>query len=320
MGRVGATLIGSALLAGLGLSLITVGAGGGPTKNGFDVGEALISADAIVPGGPPRDGIPALDAPTFVGSEDAPYLQDGDRVLGLLRHGIARAYPIAILNWHEIVNDRVREEQVAITYCPLCGSGVAYVAEVHDRPLTFGVSGLLYNSDVLLYDRQTESLWSQILARAVSGPLKGQRLETIPIHHTTWSDWKTRHPDTTVLSRETGYRRDYTRDPYADYDKRAAVFFPVAAEDARFHPKEPVIGLEIEGTFKAYPFSELERTDGEVRDSVAGREVLVRFDPEHRTGSVHDASGQILPTITVYWFAWYAFHPDTAVFDAAGAR
>lgn len=304
------------LLGGLALFLAQVDADTGPLKNGFALDGALIPAHSILPGGPPRDGIPAIDAPEFIRADRADYLRGNDRVLGLRRHGIARAYPIAILNWHEIVNDRVDGEPIALTYCPLCGSGVAYLARAHDRTLKFGVSGLLYNSDVLLYDRQTESLWSQMLAQAVSGPLKGQRLVTIPIVHTTWADWKARYPDTTVLSRDTGYRRDYTRDPYADYEKRAALLFPVAATDARFHPKAQVIGLEIEGHYKAYPFSELERIGGDVRDTVAGHEVTVRFDPQNRTASVYDASGELLPTITAYWFAWYAFHPGTGVYEA----
>lgn len=304
------------LLGGLVFLFAQASAGAGPVKNGFDLEGALIPAPSILPGGPPRDGIPAIDSPKFIRADRADYLWGSDRVLGLRRHGITRAYPIAILNWHEIVNDRVDGESIALSYCPLCGSGVAYVARVHDRTLTFGVSGLLYNSDVLLYDHQTESLWSQIMAQAVSGPLKGQRLTTIPVVHTTWADWKARYPDTTVLSRDTGYRRDYTRDPYAGYEKRATLLFPVSAKDARFHPKALVIGLEIGGRYKAYPFSELERAAGDINDTIAGREVIVRFDPDHRTASVYDASGELLPTITVYWFAWYAFHPETEVYEA----
>ncbi|MFZ0789299.1 MAG: DUF3179 domain-containing protein, partial [Chromatiaceae bacterium] len=174
-----------------------------PVKNGFDLVGALVPVSAILPGGPERDGIPAIDRPRFLPADEAPEVRTGDRVLGLRLDGQARAYPIAILNWHEIVNDRFGDLPVAVTYCPLCGTGMAFRAEAGGKPLQFGVSGLLYNSDVLLYDRQSESLWSQIDRRAISGPHKGERLEALPLEHTTWGDWQQRHPDTLVLSRDT---------------------------------------------------------------------------------------------------------------------
>lgn len=149
-------------------------------KNGFELRRPLLPADEIVQGGPPRDGIPALDEPEFVDAGDARFLEPDDRILGISLGGSARAYPVRILNYHEIVNDRIGTEPVVITYCPLCGSGMAFASEVDGRLLTFGVSGLLYNSDVLLFDRQTESLWSQLRKQAVTGPLKGLNLEMLP--------------------------------------------------------------------------------------------------------------------------------------------
>ena len=136
------------------------------TINGFDVGNASIPVDEILPGGPPRDGIPAIDNPVFMDAQKATFLSEDDRVIGIARHGITRAYPIAILNWHEIVNDRIGQESIVVTYCPLCGTGMVFAA---GSALSFGVSGLLYNSDVLMYDRQTDSLWSQLKMEAVSG-------------------------------------------------------------------------------------------------------------------------------------------------------
>jgi hypothetical protein len=155
-------------------------------KNGFEIRRPLVPRDEIVQGGPPRDGIPALDEPDSVEAGDARFLKPDDRILGISLRGAARAYPIRILNYHEVVNDRIGTEPVVITYCPLCGSGMAFSSEVGGRLLTFGVSGLLYNSDVLLFDRQTESLWSQLRKQAVTGPLKGQELEMLPVAHTAW--------------------------------------------------------------------------------------------------------------------------------------
>lgn len=284
-------------------------------KNGFDLTGALVRPDEIVSGGPPRDGIPAIDRPRFVPAERARFLKPADRVLGLALGGEVRAYPIAILNWHEIVNDRIAGHAVAITFCPLCGTGMAFDAKVAGRARRFGVSGLLYNSDVLLYDRESESLWSQIMGKAVSGPLKGEPLAPIPLAHTTWGDWRRRHPDTVVLSTDTGYVRDYRRDPYAGYADSPAVTFPTGAVDRRYHPKERVLGVEIGDVAKAYPFPELERAGGTVTDTLAGRALTITFDAAHQTARVLDGDREI-PSVIAFWFAWYAFHPEGAVFTA----
>lgn len=285
-----------------------------PTKNGFDVADALIPADKILPGGPPRDGIPAIDHPRFVSAATADFLAWNDRVLGVVRNGVKKAYPISIMNWHEIVNDHFDDEGVAVTYCPLCGTGMAFLAQAADSALTFGVSGLLYNSDMLLYDRQTQSLWSQIAAQAISGTHKGRRLVAIAMSHTTWSDWRQRHPDTLILSQNTGFSRDYHRSPYAGYDTSRDLFFPVKFRAQGYHPKERILGLVLDGRYKAFPFSELAKTKGPVRDRVAGKRIEVRFDAEHHTATAIDETGIELPTVIAYWFAWYGFHPETDVY------
>ncbi|HEY3326405.1 MAG TPA: DUF3179 domain-containing protein [Novimethylophilus sp.] len=285
-------------------------------KNDFDLTGSLVPADEILSGGPPRDGIPAIDRPKFVRAGEADHVKPQDRVLGIERGNIAKAYPISIMNWHEIVNDRFGNDAIAVTYCPLCGTGMAFDASVGNKPLNFGVSGLLYNSDVLLYDRQSQSLWSQIMRTAVSGPFKGTKLNSVPIMHTTWADWKKRHPDTLVLSTDTGYRRDYQRNPYAGYEANEGIIFPVKFRAQGYHPKEQVIGLEIDGKFKAYPFAELAKTSGEIADEVNGRHVTVRFDAEHRAGTVFDDKGRELPTVIAFWFAWYGFHPEAEIFHA----
>jgi hypothetical protein len=285
-------------------------------NNGFDLSDSLVPVAEIHHGGPARDGIPAIDRPRFLSAGQADYLQDSDRVLGIDRNGIRKAYPIRILNYHEIVNDRFGEEAIAVTYCPLCGTGMAFMASVGGAVRDFGVSGLLYKNDVLLYDRETESLWSQLMKQAVTGPMRGTRLEQVAMSHTTWADWRRRYPDTLVLSTDTGARRDYRRSPYAGYAGSADVYFPMKSIDPRYHPKELVIGLSLGDRHKAYPFAELSRTSGKLHDRIANEDVVIRFDAANRTGSVFAANGQEIPSTISYWFAWQAFHPDTEVYTA----
>lgn len=290
----------------------------GPT-NGFDLSNALVPVTQIKHGGPGRDGIPAIDHPHFIDASQAVFLKNADRILGINLNDEQKAYPIRILNYHEIVNDRFGDTAVLVSYCPLCGTGMAFFAsrgaERNGTNVEFGVSGLLYNSDVLLYDRQTESLWSQIRKQAIAGPLKGQRLQQIALEHTSWSDWRTRHPQTQVLSQNTGYRRDYRRSPYAGYADSERLMFDVSARDRRFHPKEWVIGIELNGVTKAYPFSNLPAGEKEVRDQLGGQDIRLVFDAANRSGRIYSAD-ILLPSITSYWFAWYAFHPDTRVYQA----
>ncbi len=281
--------------------------------NGFDVANASVPIAAIQRGGPPRDGIPAIDRPKFIPAAQA-RLADADRVLGVALDGIARAYPVRVLNWHEVVNDRFGTRAVAITYCPLCGTGVAFDAHVAGETLSFGVSGLLYNSDVLLYDRASASLWSQLKHMAISGAHKGQRLQPLPMSHTSWADWRSRHPSTTVLSTDTGFARDYSRDPYAGYDKVQKLMFDVQHRDDRLPLKEWVLGVQVGKTSKAYPFSALARRvdrHGVLRDTVAGQALQIRFDAQHQTAQAFDANGRPWPATMAFWFAWFAFHPDT---------
>lgn len=283
--------------------------------NGFDLSGALIPVNEILHGGPGRDGIPSIDEPRFIAAADAAFLAPDDPVLGLSIAGETRAYPIRILNWHEIVNDRIDGRAIVVSYCPLCGTGTVFSAEFDGAESRFGVSGLLYNSDLLLYDEQTESLWSQIMGQAISGPLKGHELALLPVNHTTWAAWSKQHPETQVLSTDTGYSRDYDRSPYGDYDIDRARFFPVSHESRRFHPKERVIGLEIEGQYKAYAFEQLPDGEGRITDRFAGQQITLEFNTPARSGTVYAADGRVIPTINSFWFAWYGFHPDTAIYE-----
>jgi uncharacterized protein DUF3179 len=311
------------LVSALAALVVLASAAAARTLNGFDLKDSLVPPDQILPGGPGRDGIPAIDAPKFV-SASAANLAAADRVLGLARNGAVKAYPVRILNWHEIVNDRFGDEPIAVTYCPLCGTGIAYIARAGGRATTFGVSGLLYNSDLLLYDRATQSLWSQITAQAITGRLKGEKLTPVVLIHTTWVDWKMRHPDTLVLSAETGFNRDYSRDPYAGYASSDRIMFPTASTSQRFPPKEPVLGVEVNGARKAYAFSELakalgNRSSGVFEDRLGGNVVSIRFDREQRSAQAFDSAGRELPAYVAFWFAWSAFYPKADVFVARGA-
>ncbi len=302
-----------AALTGTLWALVPGGVAAEPFISGFDIGNATLPIER---GGPPKDGIPAIDRPRFVAADQAG-LTDQDRVLGIESSGLARAYPVRILNWHEVVNDRFGAREVIVTYCPLCGTGMVFESPARVAGGDgFGVSGLLYNSDVLLYDRATESLWSQILGTAISGPLKDSVLTPVPVVHTSWADWRRRHPATDVLSTETGFERDYTRNPYEGYDRVQQLLFDVQHRDDRFPLKEWVLGVRINGSAKAYPFSVLARAadpTGELIDTVGGESLRIRYDREHRTAEAFDANGRLLNGITAFWFAWVAFHPDTAV-------
>jgi hypothetical protein len=198
----------------------------------------------------------------------------------------------------------------------LCGSGIAFSSTINGRRLEFGVSGLLYNSDVLLYDRQSRSLWSQIKQTAVTGPMKGTKLHAIPLSHTTWRDWQARHPNTQVLSTDTGFRRNYKVSPYGDYARSRGLYFPVAEENSQYRRKETVLGLEIDGQFKAYPFDELKKGPEKFTDEFQGRRFEVIYDKKNQTARIVDPEGNELPTLLAFWFAWYAFHPGTEIYTA----
>jgi hypothetical protein len=300
-----------------------VPAGAAERPNGFDLSGALVDRELIRRGGPPRDGIPSIDEPSFTGVAGADrWLADEARVLGIEVEGVTRAYPVPILDWHEIVNDRIGDRPLLVTWCPLCGSGVAYDPRLPQAPegLEFGVSGLLYNSDVLLYDRATESLWSQLRHEAVAGPLRGTRLETVLLEHTSWKRWKSLHPDTRVLARprtpDGRFLRDYSIDPYDGYRLDRRLMFPVGSRDRRFHPKEVVLGITLGDAAMAWPLTELARSSLPVRTRVGAREVLVHYDRDSETAWVTRTDGERLVAQRAFWFAWYAFHPETDVWTA----
>lgn len=283
--------------------------------NGFELDNSLIPVDEIYHGGPPRDGIPAIDEPNYINANNATFLNSKDRILGLNYDGVTRAYPVKILNYHEIVNDKIRGKSVVISYCPLCGSGMAFKSGLNNSNNTFGVSGLLYNNDMLLYDRETQSLWSQIMSMAISGKMKGTQLHALPLSDTTWAHWREKHPQTQVLSTKTGYLRRYEKHPYGEYDQNDAIYFPVSNSTARFHPKERVLGIVIDNKAKAYPFIELSK-QGKTRfnDTLATQSLTIEYDTVSQSALIYDSNNRLLTSTTLFWFAWYSFYPETEIY------
>lgn len=284
------------------------------SMNGFKLSDLKIPNSEIRRGGPPRDGIPSIDRPKFISANEVEVSSD-QKVLGVKFNGISKAYPISIMNWHEIVNDSFGGHPVVITYCPLCGSGIAFDAMVDNRPTTFGVSGLLFNSDVLLYDRQSESLWSQIEMKAVSGTQSGKPLKYINTTHTSWKAWVKDNPNTLLLSQETGFTRNYSQSPYSSYALSDQLMFPVNNINKDLPNKELIIGVNIDAKFKAYPLRTLKKQKGKVMDQLAGQTILIKYDVVGESATVFDLQGNLIPSIQLYWFAWYAFHPNTAIYN-----
>lgn len=281
-------------------------------KLGFNLDRATIPLAEIHAGGPPRDGIPSIDRPKFVAASRVKFLAADDMVISFTHGNEIRAYPLRILVWHEIVNDRIGDLAINVSYCPLCGSAMVFDRTQGGRVLEFGVSGLLYQSDVLMYDRQTESLWSQMEMAAVSGPQVGQKLRLLASQHMTWRAWKKEFPAGSVLSTDTGFDRDYDRQPYDGYERNPGTVFPVKITRTELPTKAWIAGVVMNGAARAYPHDRL--PDGvEVEDTVGGSTLRVRYDRGSRRLTVIDAEGAAVPYVSAYWFAWQAFHPDTTL-------
>lgn len=267
-------------------------------------------------GCPARDCIPSIDHPRFVSAAAATFMDDDDLVLAIEHLGVLRAYPTFILNHHEIVNDVIAGTPVAVTWCPLCGSGLGFERVIDGEPVEFGVSGVLNESDLVMYDRRTQSLWQQISARAFIGPCRGRSLKPFPLAMTTWGEWKAAHPTTEVLSTETGIAADYSeKSPYASYENSDRVMFPVSHVSQLAKPKEVVYGLRL------------------AKGALAVTEALLRsqlsIDIEHQGQQTHwrrNTAGQVSVTVgsdpepllphRMYWFSWYTFNPDTRLHSA----
>lgn len=336
-------------LAALWLSSPPVGAGL-PTVDPPEVPVAhTLEAfrQAVRSGGPGKDGIPSIDRPRFHSADAADAaLEDGDKVVGLYLDGEARAYPQRILVWHEIVNDEFQDEPVSIAYCPLTGTALGF----HRGDTELGVSGRLVNSNLVMYDRATDSEWPQILGVAIDGPLAGQGLEEVRVIWTTWGAWKARYPDTRVLSHETGHVRNYRRDPYGSYNPISGYYlpessrlFPVMVESRRLPPKATVLGFRTAAGAAAVTTDAL-RDEAVIDLTVGGRHYSVIHDSGLDTGwvfhnprrtdirvedlqfgpqGVSGGGTEGLVAVNAFeamWFAWQAFYPDTLLYPGAEQR
>ena len=218
-----------------------------------------IPINEVIDGGPGRDGIPALVNPNLITADNSgtSFLQDSDLVIGFKDGGDVRAYPHSILDWHEIINDNIGEVSVAITYCPLTGTGIGWNRILNGSETTFGVSGLLYNTNLIPFDRATGSNWAQILNESVNGELIGDKIDIIPLFETTWGTWKKLYPDTKVVGTSTGFSRTYGTSPYGDYNTNNDRFLFPVSKDTRLPLKERVHAVISDGKAKAYRFSDV---------------------------------------------------------------
>lgn len=288
----------------------------------------LVPLSQFQAGGPGKDGIPALDHPRFAPASSVDWLAQREPVIAFAVGRDVRAYPLQILIWHEIVNDRVGGVPVAVTFCPLCDTAIAFDRRAHGRTLSFGTTGNVRNSDLVMYDRQSESWWQQFGGEALVGRYVGTRLRQLPARIVSWREFAERHPHGLVLTRNTGFSRPYGQNPYSGYDDASKPpFFPTAhAGDRRLPPKERVLFLERGRDAVVVPFSVLQRKRV-LRVTVGGHPLLVRW-----RGGVASAldSGSIprgrdvgAATVTEngkpvvfdepFWFAVAAFRPHVRI-------
>jgi len=234
----------------------------------------------IQSGGPPRDGIPPIDQPRFVPPRDADaWLKDNEPVVSLELNSEARAYPIQILIWHEIVNDTLGGVPVAVTFCPLCNTAIAFDRRLEGSLYDFGTTGNLRHSDLVMWDRQTESWWQQVTGEAIVGELTGKKLSLLPASMVSYADFKSTYPHGQVLSRETGAQRGYGRNPYTGYDDvNSSPFLFSGKTDGRLRPMERVVTVSLGGQEAAYPFSALQK-QLVVANTVGGVPIVVLYGP-----------------------------------------
>lgn len=297
------------------IALLSLAAGEQASKsfNGFQIERHTVPREQILPGGPRRDGIHSVDAPEFVKPQEANWVGPTTPVLGVALENEAHAYPVHIMEYHQIVNDELAGVPLAVTFDPLTATPIAYRRTVDGKKLDFGVSGLVYSSNFLLYDRETESLWSQFLGAAISGPLSGKKLARIRLRQEPFSVWLERHPQTTVLTRPEPRHIDYRYSPFSTYWVTRSIPFPVATTDDRYHPKEVMLGVEVAGRQRAYLGSILTAAGGRIVDEFEGRKIRIAYDTQINAFSWEAPEDAVVTD--AYWFAWKAFHPKTEIWQ-----
>jgi hypothetical protein len=277
-------------------------------------------------GGPPKDGIPAIDEPRFVGVDTAEeWLGPKEPIIEVTVNGETRAYPIQVLIWHEIANDELGDVPIAVTFCPLCNTSIVFDRRVDGRTLDFGTTGKLRNSDLVMYDRQTESWWQQFGGEGLVGRYAGTELTQLPARIVSWAEFKREHAAGRVLSRDTGHSRPYGENPYEGYDDVASSpIFPTRnQDDDRLPPKERVVFLERQGEAAVIPYSTLKRRRV-IRLVVGGHRFVVRWRPEV-TSALDSAAiakgrsvgaaevredGKLVAFDEPFWFVIAAFSPE----------
>ncbi len=250
-----ATRLGALLSAATLLACSDSGPGSNPLLQDCD-----LFSDMVFDGGVSRDGIPALNSPEVIPASADTFLVPNDRILGVVVNGAARAYPFGIMWWHEVANDTLGGAPMLLSYCPLTGSGLAFDPTVDGQVRAFGVSGLIFENNLMMFDRETESVWPQLLKSARCGPAKGTPLTTLAITETTWGRWLEMYPSTSVITTNTGFSRDYGRYPYGSYDlpDNNDLLFPSSPFNITRPPKELVLAVFGSGEAVGFPFFALQ--------------------------------------------------------------
>jgi hypothetical protein len=295
-----------------------------------DFSKHLVPLDEFQSGGPPKDGIPAIDEPRYVQADAVDWLDDREPVIVVTVAEESRAYPLQILTWHEIANTRFGDVPVAVTFCPLCNTAIAFERRLDGRTLSFGTTGKLRDSDLVMYDRQTESWWQQFSGEALVGKLAGKELRQLPARIVSWREFRDAHPEGLVLSKETGHFREYGENPYPGYDSvdSSPLFATRNADDDRLPPKERVVYVEVEDEAFAVPFTSLaERRTIEI-DTDEGA-LVIRWRPGVAS-ALDDVTiaggrdvgaaavlldGKPVPFSEPFWFVVAAFRPDIEIVD-----
>lgn len=256
--------------------------------------EWSIPVSEVLDGGPGRDGIPALENPQMVTAENSSILFDTDLVLGYKNGDDIRAYQHIVLDWHEIVNDNIGDVSLAITYCPLTGTGIGWNRVIDGRETTFGVSGLLYQTNLIPFDRATKSNWSQILNESVNGSREGTKANLIQLIETDWKTWKTMYPTTRLINiNNTGFSRTYGVYPYVDYRTNDNTFLFPTPKDPRLPLKERVHAITDDDRAKVFRFSDFD-TENIIKDSFKGKNYLIVGNTSFITSFELDASQNAL--------------------------
>lgn len=283
----------------------------------LEITDEDISAEALQKGCYTVDCIPSIDQPKFISADEASeWLKAEDMVFGIDLDGVQRAYPQKILNWHEIVNDKINDQAIVLTFSPLSGSALAFERKVDEVITEFGISGYLYNNNSLIYDRYEGNLWQQVSGEALSGPAaeRNEKLTSLPIISVSWEKWLAKHPQSEVLSRENGLDANYNISPYNNYESTDRIHYPVTNFNDDIPIKTAIYGIELNDQSKAYTLEALER-EGTIQDQIADTPIEISLEESGKVSVKNLENGEEIQAIRLFWFAWFAFHPNTELYQ-----